>query len=338
MNRKNLLYLLVLIILLGVAGYFISKEDRSGTLERRTDYSFTIEDTAAVDKIIIADKTPSKVTLERIGGRWMVNGDYPARTDAMETLLMTLNRMEMRNFVPEKLQQTVIKRMTVYGKEVNVYKNGKLFKTFYVGTETHDEMGTYMMIKNSDQPFAVHIPGFNGYLSSRFFTQPHLWRSRQITYIRPRDIKRVEMVYPDSSNASFVLNVFSPDSVYLQDAESGQVIPRINRMKARLFLNSVGQMHYEGAILPTDPIWQRRDSLLASTPVFELEVKDIDGKVTNLQGYRIKGDPNTFDPELTPKAFDPDRMHGFINEDQMVLIQYYGLRNVLLGKEYFLKP
>jgi len=333
--KKNIVYLLVLLVLLAIAGYFISNYNESGSLERKTDYAFTISDTASISKIVISDKEPSEVTLEKVNGSWRVNGEYQVRPDAIQTLLTTLYRMEMRNFVPEDLQETVIKRMTVFGKEVKVYKEGKLFKTFYVGTETHDEMATYMMIKNSDQPFAVHIPGFNGYLSSRFFTQSELWRKRVITDIKPREIKKVEVLYPDSLDNSFVLHVFSPDSLYIEDAETGRVVNSINKMKARIYLNAVAQMRYEGAIVPTDPIWQRRDSLLASTPVFELTVKDIDGKTTNLQGYAIKGDPDTFDPELTPKAVDPDRLHGFIDEKQMVLLQYYGLNNVLKGKSYF---
>ncbi len=44
MKNKNLVYLLVLIVLLGVAGWLISKRNSSGTLDRKLDYSFTIPD------------------------------------------------------------------------------------------------------------------------------------------------------------------------------------------------------------------------------------------------------------------------------------------------------
>lgn len=335
MNMKNLIYLLVLIVLLGVAGWLITNRNQSGTIERTTDYQFTIEDTAAVDKIIIEDKSPGKVTLTRSDDGWMVDGEYPARKDAIEVLLTTLNRMQMRNFIPERMQPTVIKRMAVFGKEVQVYQNGKLTRHFYVGTESQDEMATYMMIKGSDQPFAVYIPGFNGFLSTRFFSSPYLWRSRDVTRINPRNIKEVRMVYPDSSAASFLLEVFSPDSLYIRSLRSGEVLRHVDMVKARLFLAALGNVKYEGAIIPSDPIWPRRDSLLASTPVFSLDVKDIDGYTVNLKGYRIKGAPETFDPELPASEFDPDRMHGFINEEQMVLLQYYGLRKVLHSLDYF---
>ncbi|HAD96919.1 MAG TPA: hypothetical protein DCG19_05900, partial [Cryomorphaceae bacterium] len=166
--KKNLIYLLVFIVLLVVAGWLLTRNNREGTLglEGNERYAFAIKDTGDVDKIIIKDKTPSEIILKRDDHHWTVNGSGRAREDAIEILLETLYRMEMRNFIPERMQPTVIKRMAVRGKEVQIYKNGKLAKTFYVGTEAHDEMATYMLIKGSDQPFAVHIPGFNGFLST----------------------------------------------------------------------------------------------------------------------------------------------------------------------------
>lgn len=338
MNRKNLLYLVILIVLAGVAVWVISKNNKKSTLtERKMDYDFTVEDTSAVDKIVISDKTPSEVTLTRSKSGWMVDGDHRARKDAVEVLLMTLHRMEMRNFIPANLQPTVMKRMSVYGKEVKVYKDGELFREFYVGTESHDEMATYMMIKGSDAPYAVHIPGFNGYLSSRFFTEPYLWRSRDVTYMNPGNIAEVEMIYPDSLHTSFRMKI-DPEGSSLTRVSDDKVAGDVDEVSASLFLAALGNVKYEGTILPSDGIYQRRDSLLASTPVFELEIKDREGKVTNLKGYKIKGPTESFDPELDPPEFDVDRMHGFINEERMVLLQYYGLRHVLRTFDDFAKP
>lgn len=338
MKNKNLVYLLVLVVLLGVAGWLISKRNSSGTLERKQDYAFTISDTASIDKIIIKDKTPSQVTLTRDDGFWVVNDEFRARKDAINVLLETLNRMQMRNFIEERMKPTVIKRMSVYGKEVQVYKEGKLFKTFFVGTETHDELATYMMNKGADAPFAVHIPGFNGFLSSRFFTKPELWRSRDVTLINPRSVREVQTVFPDSLNKSFKITVFSPDSLFLTNLETEKVVPNANKVKMRMYVSAASQMKYEGAILPTDPIYARRDSLLSSTPVFYITVKDVDGKSTRLEGYKIKGPDELPDPTLQVPEFDPDRLHGFIDRERMVLLQYYGLQHVFKPLDYFLQP
>ena len=335
MKKNTIIYLVVFVVLLAVAGYLISDYQQKGTLTNTVDYDFGIEDTASIDKIIIKNKVPSEVTLSRKGNIWVVNDGKKARRDAIKTLLMTLKRMEMRNFLPENLQSTVFKRMASYGKEVQIYQNGQLSKTFYVGTETQDEMGTYMLIKGSDQPFAVHIPGFNGYLSSRFFTQEHLWQSREIFSIAPRDIRKLEMVYSDSTDASFSITRFSPDSVFVTDITTGKVLKNANKVNVNMFLSSFKTLSYEAAIVNTDKIYLKRDSLLLNEPVFKLSLTDIDGKKEMVMGYRMRGSGESFDPVLEAPALDPDRMHGFLNPDEMVLLQFYGMRNVLHGIDYF---
>lgn len=338
MKNKNLIYLVILIVLLAIAGWLITSKNEGGTLERKMDYNFTIKDTADIDKIIIKDKTPAEVTLTREGKVWILDNEYRARQGAVKTLLSTLYRMELKNFIPEKMKEIVLKRMTVFGKEVQIYKNGKLFKTIYVGTETPDEMGTYMMIKGSDAPYAVHMPGFNGFLSTRFFTEQHLWKSRDVTRMDPRNIREISMVYPDSSASSFKIQMFSPDSIFITQLSSGRVLKNADMVKTRLYIGSAARMMYEGAILPTDPIYARRDSLLASNPVFEITVKDTNGKTTSLEGYHIKAPEGMTNDAGIEHKYDPDKMHGFINKEDMVLIQYAGLAEIIKPIEYFVNP
>ena len=335
--KNNIIYLIIFLILLGVAGYFLSQNEGSSTLEGRENYNFSVQDTGRVNKIVISDKKPSSITLIKKGDQWLVNGEYPARKDAIEVLLKTLHRMELRNFVPDRKVEQVERKIEVYGKEVQVYKNGKLAKHFYVGKETASQTGTYMKMKGGDRPYAVHIPGFNGFLNSRFFTETHLWRSRDLVRMEPRNIKEVKMIYPDSSDQSFMLRQFSPDSLYIVKLQNGKVLKNANELKARLFLAAFRNLKYEGAIIPSDPIYERRDSLLASTPAFRLEVKDIDGHKTVVSGYRIVGPPSGYVEDDPSTHYDPNKLHGFINEQRMVLLQYYGLRKVLKPLNYFVQ-
>lgn len=336
MNKKNIIYILVFLLLLGVAAWLLIDSGKKSTVERKLDYSFSIKDTASIDKIIIKDKRPSEVTLVRKGkDHWEVNDSYKARRDAIKTLLETLYRMELSNFLKERTKETVIKRMAVYGKEVQLFKNGEHFKTFYVGTDSPSEMSTYMMNKGADSPYAVYMPGFNGFLSTRFFTQPELWRSRDLTDMNPDDIKEVEMHYPDSAAASFKVTVYSQDSISVTSLRGNEPLLKVNQINAKFFVASFRNLKYEGSILTTDPIWTRRDSLLKSQPVFKTIVKSNDGRVTSISGYKIKGPEESFDPDLEPSKYDPDRMHGFINDERMILLQYKTLGNILKPIDYF---
>lgn len=327
--KKNLLYLIVFVVLLLAAGYFLSQSSGGTTLEGPENYAFSVKDTATIDKIVISDKTPNVASLKRTSEGWELDGQYPVRRDAIEILLETLYRMEMKNFLPQRLVPEVEKQLAVYGKRVEIYQSGKLTKVIYVGTPTASEIGTYMKLADGDLPYAVHIPGFNGFLNTRFITESYLWRSRGLVPIKARSIKEVELIYPDSLEASFSMTVFSADSIYLTRASNNEVVPDFSQVKGRLFLAACSRMKAEGEIIPSDPIYARRDSLRAATPVFTLRIRSKGGEMRTVSGYRIKAAPETIDYDDPSSFYDPDRMHGFVNNDRMVLLQFYGLRNVL---------
>lgn len=146
------------------------------------------------------------------------------------------------------------------------------------------------------------------------------------------------MVYPDSSASSFKIQMFSPDSIFVTQLSTGKVLRNVNMVKTRLYIGAAARMKYEGAILPTDPIFARRDSLLASTPVFEVTVKDTNGKTTTLEGYHIKAMEGMINDAGVEHKYDPDRMHGFINKQEMVLLQYAGLIEIIKPINYFATP
>jgi hypothetical protein len=333
--KKNIIYLIVFLILLAVAGWLLSENSANSTLDGPENYAFSVKDTAALTKIVITTKKPSSVTLEKRPGGWLIDGKDPVREQAMSTLLETLATMQLRNFVPKRMKDNIVNQLAVSGKKVELYKNGDLFKTIFVGNSTDDQLGTFMMLKNGDAPYAVYIPGFNGFLETRFITQPEVWQRRDLVRIKPRDIKEVKLTFTDSLEASFTLRAFSPDSLYMVSAATGNTINNLNQNKARQFLAVFKNLRYEGAITPDDGIYARKDSLLASKPAFSLRVKDIDGKVVNVAGYRIKNAQESIVLGDSSTYYDPDRLHGFINDQRMILLQYYGLRNVLLPIDYF---
>lgn len=333
--KKNLVYLIVFLVLLALAGWLFTESSGSSTLTGPENYAFAVKDTADIQKIIISDKSPKKVEISRDGSRWLLNGEYPVRNDAIEILLETLYRMEMRNFLPQRLIPEVEKQLSALGKRVEIYQNGELAKVLYVGLPTSDEVGTYMKVEGGDAPYAVHIPGFNGFLNTRFIVDDHLWRSRELMRINPRNIKELSVLFPDSLDQSFTINVFSPDSLYIQRASDNKVIKDASQIKARLVLSAMKKLSYEGEIVATDPIYSRRDSLLSAVPVFKVSVKDIDGKVQSFSGYKIKAAPETIDFDDPKTFYDPDRLHGFINDERMILLQYYALRNIIKPLAYY---
>jgi hypothetical protein len=143
-------------------------EQSNGLEALKAQYDFAVPDTSSITKVVLRDKKPSSVTLERTAKGWVVDSVYPVRKDAIEVLLKTLSEVRLKNFVTESAVPEIEQRMTVYGKWVEVFVGEQRVKHYIVGTETPDMLGTYYKMVGAELPFSVYIQGFNGYLSTRF--------------------------------------------------------------------------------------------------------------------------------------------------------------------------
>lgn len=333
--KKSILYVAIIAILAISAWWLIKeKKQNSSIIALEEQYAFGIPDTAAITRVIISDKTPASIELTRQNSGWQVNGKFKARADAIDVLLETMHRQSMRTFVPEATQPTILKRLAVYGKEVKVYSGDKLIKHFFVGTETPDQLGTYMMLAGAEQPFAVHIQGFNGYLNSRFFTEEYLWRDRTIFGVAKENIASIKMTYTSSEAESFTVDNTGAKPVL--KGLDGTVVGDVQEVNMNIFLGSFRTANYEAMVVPSDGIWAKKDSLQNALPVFELVVTDNTGTTQKLTGYRKRPDRDEeVGEDGLPLEWDPDRLYAFLDDGRMVLIQYYGLRNLIVTKEFF---
>lgn len=334
--NKSLIYGLSALVFIALGLWLWNQNSETGSIEElAADYHFTVEDTASVDKIVISDKTPRKVELIRSKGQWFI-GNKKVRPDAIEVLLETLRRMEMRNFVPNESLESVLRRMATYGKEVEVYSNGTLVKHFLVGTDTPEQLGTYMMLIGGKLPYAVHIPGFNGYLSGRFITREVLWHDRTLFGCEESDLQEIKMVY-EGNNMGFKLEKSNDLSwkFFKQEGDDWRELPAQSEA-IKLYTNLFKTLNYEGAITDEDQIFFRKDSLLASTPFFHLQLKTAKGESRSLKAYHIKPGDEHLDAQGKLLKYDPDRLHGILDHNQMVLLQYYGLQAVLVEPGFFM--
>ena len=294
-------------------------------------YNFSLNDTSAVTKILIWDKSPDTVFLSRQkNNTWLVNNSFKARPDAIELLLETIHRIRLRNFPQKSALPRILKTMATYGKHVDLYIDNKIAKSFTVGTETPDQLGTYMLMDGFETPVATHIPGFNGYLSSRFFIREDLWRTREIWSYK-KEIASVEVSYPDSTSFKLIkennrFNLIGPSGINLN----------ADNMSSQAFIKGIKRAQYEGMIIPTDKAWSKSDSIQTTPPVGIFKVTYIDGNIIEMKIHRVPGGPDWLDSDGKPQRYDPDRYYAFISDGRFVLTQRFGLQHVLKSYRAFL--
>lgn len=323
MNQNRIL-LLIAVLLLSVAGYFYFNST-SGTIKKELR-DFAVQDTASITKIFIADKKGNKATLERqSAATWTINGKYPARPDAINTLLTTIKLIEVRSPVGKAALNNIIKQLSATGTKVEIYSGDKKIKTYYVGGPTQDMLGTYMYLENSTVPFVIHIPGFNGYLSTRYFADAIDWRSRVIFNYGEGQIQSVIVTNNDDPDNSFRITK-SGDKYEYYPSLTAEHPQDIYQSQIAAYLAKYQLIGFERPTYDLEKTY--KDSLLAAKPSRILQVTGVDGKKDVIRMFKKPADSGTInstDPVTgEARVIDPDRMYAQWNNDtNMIVVQYY---------------
>ena len=119
MNRTLILLIVFLILGGGTAWYLLNKEDDKTTLAG-LDRDFAVENADDIQKIFLADRHGSKVTLQRSGDHWIYNGEHRARPNAIENLLDAITRVQMKYKPPRAAVKPMIESLATEGIKVEI--------------------------------------------------------------------------------------------------------------------------------------------------------------------------------------------------------------------------
>jgi hypothetical protein len=314
--KKNLLYAAVLILLLAAAWWITQKDDRS-TLDPN-ETVFSVEDTARIDRIFIADKSGRSILAEKEpDGRWLVNDTYYARWEVIDYILGAFRQMEVRMPVPKAGVENVKKQLSVTGKKVELYSKGKKVQVVYVGHATIDSRGTYMIKEGAETPFIIHIPGWEGYLSPRFFTNLQDWREQVIIKLHPDSIASVATEFPNAPAESYLLSI-NPDKTFTLLDGSGKTQAMVNEAFAKSLFAGFNKVQVESF----DNHGVMRDSIVNMAPSWlNLKVTEKNGKTHTFTTY-FKSQLNQLDVVLLDVMPDLDRDYLFYKEgNEFAVIQ-----------------
>ena len=204
--QKTLLYLAILAIL-GFGVWFFLFSDKSGQMFSSADANFGIRDTGMIGKIFIAaNDNPNSITIERKGEGWIVNNTYPVLQSTLKQLLNTIYNQKATYPVPDKQRDGVIRSLLGGAIKTEIYdREGRKMRTFYVGGEVRGFAGTAMLMEGSERPYVVQIPGFDGYLTTRYSTEMGMWRDRIVFAVEPQDIEQISVRYAQEPLNSFTI-------------------------------------------------------------------------------------------------------------------------------------
>lgn len=356
MSRNNI-FLLLLLIGLGVAGYFAydlmnsDKNEEGAQLcdmsEEELGKQFAIKDTAKVDKIIITDTRGSRAVVYRTdnggwefynefaseNGTWKAGNKMKARDDAANMILKTFHNVELQNFVPNQAKENIMKGIIASHSQVDIYMNGKLEKTWYVGMTTQDHYGTYMLIElpgcgRSKWPFIMEARAHHGHLTSRFFTEEKEWRYKGIWEMDVRKLKSVEVNNYVAEDQSYKIEI-DGDSVSLYN-KSGELQTDVIKDNIYRVAQSFRDLQFE--MYPEADLYSKLylDSIKSqASPIFTIKTEDVDGNTKQISVYNKKLPKGSTDMAGNPIEYDNERLFAKLEDGRIVLIQHFVFGHIL---------
>ena len=322
--RKKLILILLLISIILL--YLANKNNT--TLDKELS-DFAIEDTSSIQQVYFADKLGNEVIISRENNQWLVNKTFIARKEAVEFMLKTIKDIEVKHPVSNSLHDRIIKNMATSAVKVEIFTNDRdnAYKTYYVGSESKDLVGSYMLLKNSSRAFVVYIPGFNGFLAPRYAidgttVSEDLWRDRSIFSYKTNEIKSVKVINHEDSNSSFTIHQNSNNFSLTKNGFT-KLIPYD---QGQTYFNLFESVKCEGFMNS----FSKKDSILSSQPFHTIHLTLTDGTIDSLITYHKEPKRSEYVGVDGKKLkYDPDRMFANYNSDLM-LIQFYVFDKILL--------
>lgn len=311
--RKTLIYFVLLAILgLGVYYFLYKKEDNTFAAN---EAAFTIKDTANIGKIFISGQRGISVLLERTDSGWIVNKKYKALKGTTNSLLKVLARQMPIYPVPKNLHNTVITGMSGTAIKVEIdNRQGEKMRVFYVGGETDNYKGSYMLMEGAQRPYVVNLPNFDGYLTPFYSFKIGDWRDRTVFNLAPDQIKSVSVQYPEHPLNSFVINQDKGKISVDAQADIAKMAP-LNMHRASSYLKFFQNVNCEGYL--ADPAM---DSILKEVPKHcVMEVQGTTGQHQHLDIYWMPINKRSKNmvadaPGIPENKYDADRFFAVMND------------------------
>jgi hypothetical protein len=310
MIKKYWIYIVIIILLISIC--ILNLNNIISTSENN---KFEINDTSLITKVFLADRNGNTITLKKHNNSWLVNNKFTVREDAINTLLSTANRIRIKKPVSKAAFKNVIEYIATTAINVEFFIEDEMVKSYKIGSNTPDHLGTYMIVKDSETPFVMHIPSFNGFLSPRYGIQGNTinidsWRSNNVFNLSMKDINNIKYIDILNQQNSYYLET-NPIRLFNSNEEP----ITFKKQKVLKLLNSFEDLNCE--------------SFKQSKYKIDF-TKQTEELIINFDTLRIYEMSNLVSKSKETN-FTVDRKYAILNNSEPMLIQDYVFNKVLIS-------
>ena len=332
MTRKPFVIIIVIALLTGGI-WWMSKYQKSDSTKDHSEINFSYKNTEKVQRIFFTNKSKKFIDLRKKNDdTWTVNDKRVAWQKKVDFLLETFEKVRVKGTAPIPARDNIIKHMAITGIKVEIYSdNEEPDLVYYIGGTTPDQMGTYFWMEGAETPYVTYIPGFTGYLNSRFDLQERNWYSPTLFEYKPENINAIGI---SLKGQSYTIQRREGNLVMLN--QNGETYPA-NPNALSSYLNHFRKLNMEATI---DLVEEKRDSILNTEPFAVVSVEDINNTTKTLlifqkPAYDKMHNLHTDDGERL--TYDPNRYFAcWKGSKDFMIIQDYTFAKVLKKPEEFI--
>jgi len=324
--KKNILYIIIVIVLVAIAVVFYLHDEKSTLLPGSSD--FALNDTEKVDSIFLQQDSVH-ITLVKKNKKWLLDGVIPVRKKAITHFFNVLTGLQVEAPATKETRDEIIDLVEQNPVRVKIYSKGSLIKDYLVEDSKYKKGATYMMMKDKSTPFLVSIPGYKDDLANLYNADPSYWRDRTIFSYSAIDISSVKVTYASGSKSSFKLNY--DDGFRLIDLSQDTELKSVRNDRASRYYSYFSDVRYERIFRNQSLL----DSLKQVQPFCKISVKDEKDNKLTLETYRklSSGQKDSFGQK---SKYDLNHLYGIYSKfDEILLIKYTEIDPLFKEIDYF---
>ncbi len=336
-NIKTILILLVVAIL----GYFVFTQlgGEKSSLSDEALSDFAVKDTASIDRINLSDTEGHAMVFIKNDHVWTLEAGECVQQHMIATFLETFKYVSVKSPVPEGAVDNMNKQIMTHHKKIEIFQNGKISKTWYVGNPTQDHLGTYMLLKDpekgkSPEPFIMFLPNMNGNLLDRFSTNHLDYVCSEIFAYDPLKILTIDVVIPDSTELNYKIVALNENEFELYNNDLK--VELFDTSRVRSYITAYRKVHFEHHNRTASPA--HIDSLKSSTPYYKISVTDKQGDVNSIVAHLKSPGFDRYDFNGELMKYDQDRLWVFTRYDELTVCQYHVFDKLMRDINFFKLP
>ncbi len=286
--------------------------------------NFASEPQKEITKIEFSDGD-QKLSLEKEGSEWLINGKTEARKSGILYILRVLREIKIKSPVSEGLFESEILMKKIVPLKVRVYENRKLLKSFLVFKTQSNPYGDIMKMSNRTKPFIVYVPEYEGEIGSGFTLNELFWQTYTIFNLLPSEIASVSFENLSDTTSSFL--IFNKNHHFVLSTAAGEQKGWDSTLVKR-YLTYFTFIPFESWAFDISP--EQKKKIESEKPVYRLTVNTKPGKKTILTLWEKIKDENG------GKTKDTDRLFGKTqNSDEFFIIKYFDIDPLIKKRSYF---